>query len=200
MAKPERLEGRDGSIWRAYVLGSTQEAIAAEHGISRQRVGQVLEEIRSSIPTADRVDAALVDLERLDVLLSGVMPAAVAGEVQATRAALSVLERRAKMLRLDLEEPLRITLARHLDDQGELLADTIGAVLDALDLSHDQRMYALATAQAKLAGEPLPGPVVPVVEEPEPDLMEDFKRFAEREGFDPDGIDDDQEDDDDDTE
>jgi hypothetical protein len=50
----------------------------------------------------------------------------------------------------DLEEPLGS--AAHLDDQGELLADTIGAVLDALDLSQDQRLFALATAQASLAG------------------------------------------------
>lgn len=184
MAKPERLEGRDGSIWRAYVLGSTQEAIAAEHGISRQRVGQVLEEIRSSIPTADRADAALVDLERLDVLLSGVMPAAVAGEVQATRAALAVLERRAKMLRLDLDEPLKISFERHLDDQGQLLADAIGAVLDALDLDHERRVFALGVAQAKLLGEA--PPAAPSVEVPSSDLMDDFRRLAEEHGFDPD--------------
>lgn len=200
MAKPERLEGRDGAIWRAYVLGSTQEAIAREHGVSRQRVGQVLEEIRASIPAADRADAALVDLERLDVLLSGVMPAAVAGEVQATRAALQVLERRAKMLRLDLDEPLKISFGRHLDDQGQLLADAVGAVLDALDLSHEQRVLALGVARAKLLGEPLPEPLassVPAVEEPEgPDLMEDFRRFAAENGVDPDGLDDEDDDDD----
>lgn len=60
-------------------------------------------------------------------------------------------------------------LEKRLDLEGELVADTLGAVLDALDLSHDQRMYALATAQAKLAGEPLPeAPVsaAAVVEEP----------------------------------
>lgn len=198
MAGPERLEGRDGQVWRAYILGRTQEAIAAEHGISQQRVSQILSEIRSSIPATDRADAALVDLERIDMLLSGVMPAAVAGDTQAARAVLAILERRARMLRLDLEEPLRITLARHLDDQGELLADTIGAVLDALDLSHEQRMHALATAQAKLLGEPLPEVPAPVVEESEkPDLLEDFRRFAAENGFDPDE-DDGQEDDGDD--
>lgn len=204
MAKPERLEGRDGAIWRAYVLGSTQEAIAREHGVSRQRVGQVLEEIRASIPAADRADAALVDLERLDVLLSGVMPAAVAGEVQATRAALQVLERRAKMLRLDLDEPLKISFGRHLDDQGQLLADAVGAVLDALDLSHEQRVFALGVGRAKLLGEPLPEASVPVVDESEVDTEQarrerEFRRLMEADGVDADALlaEDDEEDDDD---
>lgn len=197
MAKPERLEGRNGQVWRAYILGSTQEQIAAEHGVSRQRVGQILEEIRASIPAADRADAALVDLERLDALLSGVMPAAIAGEVQATRAALAVLERRAKMLRLDLDEPLRISFGKHLDDQGQLLADALGAVLDALDLDHEQRIFALEIAQAKLSGEALPsGPAPKPVVEEQPDLMRDFRKLAEENGLDPEGLADEDEDED----
>ncbi|GGK65487.1 hypothetical protein [Streptomyces flaveus] len=201
MAGPERLEGRNGRIWRAYILGATQEAIAAEHDISRQRVGQVLEEIRSSIPAADRADAALVDLERLDVLLSGVMPAAIAGDTQAARAVLAILERRAKMLRLDLEEPLRVTLERRLDLEGALIGEALGAALDAVpQLSHEQRVAALTAAQAKLLGEEPPAPAAPApVEESKPDLMDDYRKFCEAEGIDPDE-DDDQEDDDDDDE
>lgn len=199
MAETERLDGRNGAIWRAYVLGRTQEAIAEEHSISQQRVSQVLAEVRASIPGDARTDAALVDLERLDVLLSGVMPAAVAGDTQATRAALAVLERRARMLRLDLDEPLRISFERHLDDQGQLVADALGAALDALELTHEQRVAALGAAQAMLLGEPVPTPMAPVAAavEVEPDLMEDFRRFAEQEGFDPDEDQDDDDDDDD---
>jgi transcriptional regulator with XRE-family HTH domain len=157
MAGPERLDGRDGQVWRAYVLGRSQEAIEGELGITKQRVSQILGEIRASIPAADRNDAALVDLERLDALLSGVMPAAVAGDTQAARAALAVLERRARMLRLDLDEPLRISFEKHLDDQGEMLADALGAALDAVpELSHEQRVAALTAAQAKLLGEEPP--------------------------------------------
>ena len=202
MAGPERLHGRDGAIWRSYLLGRTQEAIAAEHNITQQRVSQILAEVRASIPEDARTDAALVDLERLDLLLSGVLPAAVAGDVQATRAALAVLERRAKMLRLDLETPLRVSLERRLDLEGELVANTLGAVLDALDLSHDQRMFALAAAQARLAGEPLPEApasraAAAPVEESGRDLAAEYRAWCEREGVDPDE-DDDLEDDDDD--
>lgn len=46
-------------------------------------------------------EARTLDLERLDVLLSAVMPKAMAGNLAAVLAALRVLERRAKLLGLD---------------------------------------------------------------------------------------------------
>lgn len=199
MTRPERLEGRDGQIWRAYLLGATQERIAAEHGISRQRVGQVLEEIRSSIPAADRADAALLDLERLDMLLSGVMPAALDGDVQATRAVLSVLERRARMLRLDLDEPLRVSLERRLDLEGAVVGEALGAALDAVpELSVEQRIAALTAAQSRLLGEDPPArvPSSAPVARPGKDLMDDYRKFCEAEGIDPDEDEDGDEDDD----
>src|SRR5688500_11698774 len=131
MAGPERLHGRDGAIWRSYLLGRTQEAIAAEHNITQQRVSQILAEVRASIPEDARTDAALVDLERLDLLLGGVLPAAVAGDVQATRAALAVLERRAKMLRLDLETPVPVSVEGGLALGGVRGANNLGGGLDA---------------------------------------------------------------------
>ncbi|SBT91390.1 hypothetical protein GA0115233_103022 [Streptomyces sp. DI166] len=70
MAETERLDGRDGAIWSAYVGGATQEAIAAEHGISQQRVSQVLAEVRDSIGDGARMDAALLAAERADALLA----------------------------------------------------------------------------------------------------------------------------------
>lgn len=200
MAETERLDGRNGAIWRAYVLGRTQEAIAEEHSISQQRVSQVLAEVRAGIPDDARTDAALVDLERLDVLLSGVMPAAVGGDVQAARAALAVLERRARMLRLDLDEPLRISFERHLDGQGQMVADALGAALDALpELSHEQRVAALGAAQSKLLGEDPPARVAPSASaaDPEKGLAADYRAFCEAEGIDPDEDQDDDEDDDD---
>lgn len=63
-----RLAGRNGEIWRAYVNGLTQDAIADKFGISQQRVSQIVHDVRSSIP--DRVRGEVVDrqvelLERL---------------------------------------------------------------------------------------------------------------------------------------
>lgn len=93
-------------------------------------------------------------------------------------------------------------LERRLDVEGEVVADALAAVLDVLDLDHDQRVLALTTAQAKLSGEPLPEVPARVVEEPVTgsDLMADFREFCAAEGVDPDGLDDEEDDGDDDTE
>ncbi|MFI9170508.1 hypothetical protein [Streptomyces lincolnensis] len=94
-----------------------------------------------------------------------------------------------------------VALERRLDVEGEVVADALAAVLDVLDLDHDQRVLALTTAQARLSGDPLPEAPARVVEEPVggPDLMADFREFCAAEGVDPDGLDD-EEDGDDDTE
>lgn len=204
MAETERLDGRDGRIWCAYVSGASQEAIAAEHGISQQRVSQVLAEVRDSIGDTPRMDAALLAQERADALLAAVWPAARAGDTKAVLAALRVLERQAKALGTDAVEPVKVTLERRLDLEGELLADTLASVIDALDLSHDQRVFALATAQAKLGGEPLPTPPTPVVEVPVVDPEQakreaEFRRLMEADGVDADELlaDDDQDDEED---
>lgn len=199
MAETERLDGRDGQIWTAYVGGTAQEAIAAEHGITQQRVSQVLAEVRAAIGDGARMDAALLAQERVDALLAAVWPAARAGDTKAVLAALRVLERMAKATGTDAVEPLRVTLERRLDLEGALIGEALGAALDAVpELSHDQRIAALTAAQAKLLGEDPPAPAAPGPAVEEPDLTEDFRRFAAENGFDPDELGDDEGDDDDD--
>lgn len=62
----DRLAGRDGVIWKAYVSGATQEAIANEHGISRERVSQILTRIRESIPEDERAHLVRREADFLD--------------------------------------------------------------------------------------------------------------------------------------
>ena len=212
MAETERLDGRDGKIWGSYVGGMSQDAIAAEHGISQQRVSQVLAEVRESLGDAERMDAALLAQERAHALLSAVWPAAMGGDTRSVLAALRVLERMAKALGTDAVEPLKVSLEQRLDLEGSVIVDALKAAFNALELSPDQQAwaaYAASTAMYAASGQQPPEPPpprpssssAPVIEEaPEPDLMEDFKRFAEREGFDPDGLDDEEEGGDDDTE
>ncbi|MBE4789950.1 sigma factor-like helix-turn-helix DNA-binding protein [Streptomyces caniscabiei] len=148
MAEPERLEGRNGAIWRAYLEGRTQEAIAEEFGVSQQRVSQIISEVRESIPEVNRVAAALLDLERLDLLMTGMMPPALAGDPKATAAVLRILERRAKALGTDASQPLEVVLDARMDVVGQLVADALAAALDAVpELSQEQRIAALTTAQ-----------------------------------------------------
>jgi hypothetical protein len=148
-----RLDGRDGQVWRAYLYGHTQEQIAADHDISQSRVSQIITEIRNSIPQTNKTDAALLDLERLHLMLTGVMPAAADGDTKASAAAMRIIERRAKMLGLDATEPLSIVLERHRDLEGQLVADALAAALDVLGLTEEQRMAALGAAQQRLLGE-----------------------------------------------
>lgn len=52
--KANRLEGRDGAVWRAYTIYQrTMEDIGEEFEISQQRVSQILAEARANIPTVD---------------------------------------------------------------------------------------------------------------------------------------------------
>jgi hypothetical protein len=198
MAGPERLDGRDGKIWTAYVGGATQEAIAAEHGLTQQRVSQVLAEVRATIGDVARVDAALLAHERADALLAAVWPTAMDGDTKAVLAALRVLERQARAMGTDAVEPLRVTLERRLDLEGALIGEALGAAMDAVpELSHEQRVAMLGAAQAKLLGEEPPAPASPLVE-PEPDLTAEFRRFAAENGVDPDGLGDEDDEDDDD--
>ncbi|MFD0434751.1 hypothetical protein [Streptomyces chartreusis] len=187
MAETERLEGRDGAIWSAYVGGASQDAIAGEHGISQQRVSQVLAEVREGLGSAERLDAALLAHERAHALLAAVWPAAMGGDVKAVHAALKVLERQAKALGTDATEPLRVTFERHLDDQGEMVAEALGAALGVLGLSPEQQALALTAAQAKLLGEELPMPAPPV-EEP-PDVQAGMEQTLRQLVADEDGVD-----------
>ncbi|MBE4791727.1 hypothetical protein [Streptomyces caniscabiei] len=164
MDGPERLDGRDGQVWAAYISGATQEAIARQHGVTQQRVSQILSEIRASIGDVARTDAALLAQERTDALLAAVWPAAMSGDPKAVGAALRVLERQAKALGTDAVEPIAVTFERHLDDQGQLVAAALRAAFDALELSPEQQAwaaYAASTALYQSAGQDPPADAPP---------------------------------------
>lgn len=99
-----------------------------------------------------------------------------------------------------------VALERRMDVEGEVVAGALTAVLDALGLGQDQRLFALATAQAALSGEELPEPppaaAPPVVEKDagQAKREEQFRKMMAADGVDVDELladDDDQEDDDD---
>lgn len=63
--KPERLAGRNGLIWAHYVRGTTQEALAERFGLSQQRVSQIIEDVRTSIPQIIREQVIQAELDLL---------------------------------------------------------------------------------------------------------------------------------------
>lgn len=66
MADGDRLAHRNGEIWRAYVAGKTQDAIAAEFGLSQRRVSDIIAEVRETIPPEDRAHLVQREADFLD--------------------------------------------------------------------------------------------------------------------------------------
>ena len=55
-ARNSELDERNLTIWRKYSLGATQHALAAEYGITQQRVGQIIQRVRELLPEQGRLD------------------------------------------------------------------------------------------------------------------------------------------------
>lgn len=108
-ANGPRLEGRNGEIWRAYLFGKTQEAIAEEFGLSQQRVSELIRDVRESLPETDLTELRRADLERLDAMLPNNILMAVAGDKDAVNSVLKIMERRAKLLGLDAPTKQEVT-------------------------------------------------------------------------------------------
>lgn len=77
MSRPK--EGRNGAIYRAWVLGTTQEALAQQHGIAQTRVSEIIRAVQASIPEEDLAERRAKYLDSLDVLgqeMAAIMDAA----------------------------------------------------------------------------------------------------------------------------
>lgn len=150
----DRLEGRNGEIWRDYCAGATQEALAEEHGLSQTRVSAIIREVRASIPETD-LDAArqehteFLQRMRLEAAQIAALPPSpaysngrpvldengrqvldYAGKIRAMEAAVRVGERAAKLLGLDA--PAKVE--HGLTDQAQQAAASAAA--DALSRLH----------------------------------------------------------------
>lgn len=104
-----RLDGRNGEIWRGYLFGRTQEALAEEYGISQTRISQIITEVRNTLPETDANELRRADLERLDAMLPLNIQMAVNGDKDAVSSVLKIMERRAKLLGLDAPTKQEVT-------------------------------------------------------------------------------------------
>jgi hypothetical protein len=118
-----RLEGRNGAIYRAWLLGTTQEALAERHDLTQQRVSDIIRSVQAGIPEEDLAERRRKMLDTLDVL----------SEVAADL----------------MESPLAPAYSNGrimLDDAGQPILD-VGPRLAALD-----RVLKVGERQAKLMG------------------------------------------------
>ena len=73
MADGDRLAKRNTAIWRAYVNGKSQQAIADEYGISQSQISNIIADIRDTLPETDRAHLVQRETEFLDQLRAEVL-------------------------------------------------------------------------------------------------------------------------------
>lgn len=115
----ERLDGRNGKIWRLYCRGISQEKLAEQFDLSQQRVSQIVSEIRESIPELSKDVHRRQHLEVLAEARAVLTQLALEDPVYALEASdrmaafrelRAYLEREAKMLGLDEAEKIDHTV------------------------------------------------------------------------------------------
>jgi hypothetical protein len=151
-----RLEGRNGAIWRAYVTGKTQEAIAEELGIDQSTVSRALAAVRASIPEEDKQALVQREIDFLDVLraraieISNLTAAPVtagkdgdvvldpetgavvrdySGQLAAMREARAAHERLTKLLGLDAPTKVDVTVQEQVQREAQAAAADAMAML-----------------------------------------------------------------------
>lgn len=138
-----RLVGRNGDIWRAYLDGTTQEAIAQRYGIVQSRVSAIIAEVRASIPAPVLADIMRDEADRVAALYEMTMEIARAhhpvvslqrGEVipgvedagpklAAINTALRIHERIAKAIGSDAAQKIDTTAAVKYTYEGINVSD-----------------------------------------------------------------------------
>ena len=184
--------------------GLSLRAIGARVGLSHTAVANRITEALAELVTPAAEEYRQLEAARLLDLTTRAYE--VLDEAETGDLALKAIDRltklsesRRKLWGLDATEPLRVSLERRNDMEGDLVGEAVAAVVSVLQLDEERRVLALRAAEAALLGEPLPEVPAPVVEvSEERDLEAEFRAFAEREGFDPDGLGDEEDDDDDD--
>lgn len=124
MADGDRLEGRNGKIWRDYCAGATQEALAEEHSLAQSRISQIIAQVRDSIPEEEIEERKKRHLGVLDEMSRLMYDQALAQPAPAFSPKGDILR----------------------DEDGDVVRDT-GARMAAVD-----RLGRLLERQAKLLG------------------------------------------------
>jgi hypothetical protein len=97
-----RISARDKDIWDKYIgLGLTYMDLAEEHNLSYQRISQIINEVRNSIPKPTNEEVVATRLAQLNLVTKAVIPKAAAGDASAINSLLRIQERESKYKGLD---------------------------------------------------------------------------------------------------
>lgn len=105
-----RLSLRDQQIWEDFTLGGkTLMALAEEHDVSYQRIGQIIKEIREKLPEEDKGTVVGLRLEQIKAMTAGLLPGLLAGNKDAIASWKIIADREAKYLGLDSAEKVELS-------------------------------------------------------------------------------------------
>jgi hypothetical protein len=76
---------RDMAVYRAWVDGETQEAIAARRGVTRQAISQAIHRALDQLPDQDKAAEIRRTLDQVEELSAVYRPLALAGNMAANR-------------------------------------------------------------------------------------------------------------------
>lgn len=155
MTERRRLEGRDGRIWRAYLLGTTQEALAAREGISQSRVSQIISEARASIPEDDLPRARADHLDAMRTLAevaAGIMeaplsPAYSNGRIMLDENGRAILDAGPRLAALDRLVKINERVAKVMGLDAPIKAD-----VTVTEAANRKSAEAAAAAMSRLHG------------------------------------------------
>lgn len=114
-----RLNARDQKIWHDYTLGGkTLVQLAEEHGVSNQRISQIMQEIRENLPPRDRQVTIDYRLDQIKAIGDALLPDLLAGDKDAIASWTKIVEREAKYLGLDSASKVELSGGVHYEISG----------------------------------------------------------------------------------
>lgn len=189
---------QDEQILRLRCAGLSLRAIGARVGLSHTAVANRITEALAELVTPAAEEFRQLEAARLEDLSRAayeVLDEADTGELKlrAVDRLTKLSESRRKLWGLDATEPLRVSLERRNDMEGDLVGEAVAAVVSVLQLDEERRVLALRAAEAALLGEPLPEAPASAVEEPEVDperakREREFRELMARDGVDADEL------------
>lgn len=97
-----RLTERNQAIWDGYTIqGKTLVELAAEYGVSNQRISQIIRDIRESLPPEDRQMVVDRRVAQIGAVVKALVPQALTGDRDAVASLEKMMAREAKYLGLD---------------------------------------------------------------------------------------------------